>query len=127
MQNADKLVGAYIQLRDKTASMEAEFKEQMKPYKQALAQLEEQMLAMLEESGVESIKTAFGTAYKSEKASVTVADRQAFMDYVKANGAFDLLDVRPNKSGVEVFMQEHQDVPPGVNYRRVISCNFRRA
>ncbi len=126
MQKADQIIAAYIKIRDQIAEKEAAHKEAMKPYKSALEQLESQVLQMLDEAGVDSIKTKEGTAYKSEKTSVTVADRSVFMDYIRDNMAFDLLDVRPNKSAVEIFLQEHQDVPPGVNLRRVVSCNFRR-
>lgn len=126
MQKVDQLIGAYIKIRDTVAEKEAAHKEAMKPFKEALSQLEGQVLEMLDASGVDSIKTKLGTAYKSEKSSVTVADRSAFMDYIREHSAFDLLDVRPNKSAVEIFLQEHQDVPPGVNMRRVVSCNFRR-
>jgi hypothetical protein len=49
------------------------------------------------------------------------------MDYVTNNGAFDLLDVRANKTAVEGFLDEHQDLPPGVNVRREIAVGFRRS
>ena len=73
------------------------------------------------------MKTSVGTAYRSERTSVTVADKSAFMDYIESNKAFDLLDVRANKTAVEGFMAENQDVPPGVNIRREVAVNFRRA
>ena len=127
MPKIDQLVSAYIQVRDQVAELEAAHKERIKPYKAALEKLELDVLQALDEAGVESMKTKFGTAYKSQKTSVTVADRSAFMDYVKAHQAFELLDVRPSKTAVENFLAEHQDVPPGVNLRRVVACNFRRS
>ena len=56
-----------------------------------------------------------------------MADKSAFMDYVKDNGAYDLLDVRANKTAVEDFLSQHQDTPPGVVIRREVTVGFRRA
>ena len=116
--NVEAIVGAYIKVRDEVAQIKANHKAQLEPYTQALDKLD---------AGVESMKTSVGTAYRSERTSVTVADKSAFMDYIESNKAFDLLDVRANKTAVEGFMAENQDVPPGVNIRREVAVNFRRA
>lgn len=123
----EDIVRAYVSIRDSVAEIKARQKAELDPYAQALAKLESQMMTILVDAGVDSMKTPAGTAYRSEKTSVTVADKSAFMDYIQSNGAFDLLDVRANKTAVEGFMAEHQDVPPGVNIRREASVNFRRA
>lgn len=123
---ADSIIAAYIKVRDQVAKLEAQHKAAVAPYKEALAKLETAALELMAAAGVDSMKTAAGTAYQTVRTSVTVADRSAFMDYVKSTQAFDLLDVRPNKTAVEAFLQEHQDVPPGVNVRRAVACNFRR-
>lgn len=125
--NVEAIVGAYIKVRDEVAQIKASHKAQLEPYTQALDKLEAQMLQVLSDAGVESMKTPVGTAYRSERTSVTVADKSAFMDYIESNKAFDLLDVRANKTAVEGFMAENQDVPPGVNIRREVAVNFRRA
>ena len=125
--NVEAIVGAYIKVRDEVAQIKANHKAQLEPYTQALDKLEAQMLQVLSDAGVESMKTSAGTAYRSERTSVTVADKSAFMDYIESNRAFDLLDVRANKTAVEGFMAENQDVPPGVNIRREVAVNFRRA
>lgn len=125
--NVEAIVGAYIKVRDEVAQIRASHKAQLEPYAQALDKLEAQMLQVLSDAGVESMKTSVGTAYRSERTSVTVADKSAFMDYIESNKAFDLLDVRANKTAVEGFMAENQDVPPGVNIRREVVVNFRRA
>mgnify|MGYP000386197607 FL=1 len=125
--SVEAIVGAYIKVRDEVAQIKASHKAQLEPYTQALDKLEAQMLQGLSDAGVESMKTSVGTAYRSERTSVTVADKSAFMDYIESNKAFDLLDVRANKTAVEGFMAENQDVPPGVNIRREVAVNFRRA
>lgn len=125
--NVAGVVKAYVTIRDKVAEIKSAHKAQLKPYEEALNKLEFQMLGILNNAGVDSMKTPDGTAYRTEKTSVTIADKSAFMDYVKNSESFELLDVRANKTAVEDFMAEHQDLPPGVNIRREAAVNFRRA
>lgn len=126
-KNIEAIVSAYITIRDKIAEMKAKHKEELKPYNEALSKLEHGMLEELAAAGVESMRTPSGTAYRIERTSVTVADKSAFMDYVETTHAFDLLDVRANKTAVEGFLAEHEDVPPGVNIRREAAVGFRRS
>ncbi len=125
--NIEDLVRAYVTLRDQKAALKAEQAEAMKPYDEALAKLEARALSVLNQSGVESMKTAAGTVYSTTSTSATVSDKSAFMDYVTNNGAFDLLDVRANKTAVQDFLAAHEDVPPGVTVRRELKVGFRRA
>ena len=123
----DDVVRAYITIRDQIAQIKARQKAELQPYNEALEKLELQVLQMLTDAGVESMKTSAGTAYTSTRTSVTVADKSAFMDYVTSNNAFELLDIRANKTAVDGFLEENQDLPPGVNVRRELAVNFRRA
>ena len=125
--NIEDLVKAYITLRDQKAALKAAQAEALKPYDEALAKLEAQALTALNQSGVESMKTAAGTVYSTTATSATVADKSAFMEYITNNGAFDLLDVRANKTAVQDYLAANNDVPPGVTVRREIKVGFRRA
>ena len=125
--NIEDLVRAYVTLRDQKAALKAEQAEALKPYDEALAKLEARALAVLSQSGVESMKTSAGTVYSTTFTSATVSDKSAFMDYVTSNEAFDLLDVRANKTAVQDFLAANNDVPPGVTVRRELKVGFRRA
>lgn len=127
MSRVDDIVAAYVRLRDQKAELKAQQAEAMKPYDEALAKLEAEALQILSDTGVESMKTSAGTVYKSVATSATVQDKSAFMDYIKEHQAFDLLDVRANKTAVQDFVTENQDTPPGVVIRREMKVGFRRA
>ena len=127
MVNVETIVAAYIQVRDQKAELKAKQAEEMKRFDEALDKLEGMALAALQQAGAESLRTSAGTVYQSTRTSATVADKSAFMDYVKDNGAYDLLDVRANKTAVEDFLSQHQDTPPGVVIRREVTVGFRRA
>ena len=127
MANVETIVAAYIQVRDQKAELKAKQAEEMKRFDEALDKLEGMALAALQQAGAELLRTSAGTVYQSTRTSATVADKSAFMDYVKDNGAYDLLDVRANKTAVEDFLSQHQDTPPGVVIRREVTVGFRRA
>lgn len=127
MANVETIVAAYIQVRDQKAELKAKQAEEIKRFDEALDKLEGMALAALQQAGAESLRTSAGTVYQSTRTSATVADKSAFMDYVKDNGAYDLLDVRANKTAVEDFLSQHQDTPPGVVIRREVTVGFRRA
>lgn len=127
MSRVDDIVAAYVRLRDQKAELKAQQAEALKPYDEALAKLEAEALRILSDTGVESMKTSAGTVYQSVAMSVTVQDKSAFMDYIKEHQAFDLLDVRANKTAVQDFVTENQDTPPGVVIRREMKVGFRRA
>lgn len=127
MSRVDDIVAAYVRLRDQKAELKAQQAEAMKPYDEALAKLEAEALQILSDTGVESMKTSAGTVYKSVATSATVQDKSAFMDYIREHQAFDLLDVRANKTAVQDFVTENQDTPPGVVIRREMKVGFRRA
>lgn len=133
------LVKAYIEIRDKKAQLKAELTKQMQPYDTALYQIETEMLDRMQQTGVDSMKTSAGTAYRTTKTSVSVADKAAFLEFIvdkvvdalrnKENAfpCFDMLDLKANKTAVEGYLSEKDELPPGVNMRREEAVGFRRA
>jgi hypothetical protein len=120
-------VELYISLRDKKAEIAAVRKAEEAVVQAKMDKLEGMLMTALDKLGGEGMRTEKGTAYISNRTSATVADKAVFMAYVKTNQAFDLMDVRVNKTAVDVFAQEHGDVPPGVNYRTERTVNIRRS
>lgn len=123
----DTRVDQYIKLRDKIKEIEARHKEELKVYKETLEKLNAVILAHLTQMGGESIRTAAGTAYVTEKKSASLADPQAFMDYVISNEAWDLMDRKANSTAVADFIAEHNAPPPGVNFSTTYVVGVRRS
>lgn len=121
-------VSLYIQLRDKKAQMKAEFDAQVAPVQEKMDKLEAKLLDVFNQTGMDSVKTEFGTAYSTVRTSASVADRDVFMDYVKANEEWALLEVRVSKTAVDQFRSANDnELPPGVNIREERVVNIRRS
>lgn len=122
-----ELVAKYIELRDKKSQIKAEYDGKVAKLDEVLDKIEATLLKTFDQTGMESVKTEFGTAYTSTRTTASVADPDAFMTYVINNEAWHLLEKRAAKSGVEQYKAEHDEVPPGVNWRAERTVNIRRS
>lgn len=122
-----ELVEKYIQLRDKKARMKAEFDAQLAPVETLMDKIESKLLETFNSTGMTQIKTGAGTAYESTRTSASVADKEAFLEYVKVKDEWSLLDIRASKIAVEQFVAANEELPPGINWRAERVVNVRRA
>ena len=121
-------VEVYIKLRDKKGQMKAAFDAEVSPINDKLAKLEAKLMEVFNQTGMDSVKTEFGTAYTVNRSTASVADREIFMDYVEKNEEWSLLEVRVSKTAVEQFRDANDDeIPPGVNLRVERVVNVRRS
>ena len=125
--DAEKYIGKYVTLRDKIKALEDTHKKTMAPYKDMLETLGNHVLKHMQDTNVESVKTGEGTAYISERSSVTLQDAEAFMQYVITNSAWDLMDRRANAPAVEAFIKSTGGLPPGAKFSKMIKVGVRRA
>ena len=123
----DELVEKYVALRDKKAALVAAHKAEVAKMDTVLDKVEAVLLLQFQKQGVESVRTPSGTAFKNVKTSVTVADWDAALGFVQANGAWHMLDKKLNKTAVLAYKDEHNDIPPGLNYREEVTVQVRRA
>jgi hypothetical protein len=121
-----ELVGKYIELRDKKAQIKAEYDSKVAKLDETLDKIEAALLNTFEQTGMDSVKTEFGTAYTTTRNTASVADPDTFMTYVINNQAWHILEKRCSKTGVEQYKAEHDELPPGVNWRSERVVNIRR-
>lgn len=121
-------VTLYIQLRDKKAQMKSEFEASVAPITDKMEKLEAKLLDVFNKTGMDSVRTEHGTAYTAVRTTASVADREAFMEFVKANEEWSLLEVRASKTAIEQFRDSNDnELPPGVNIRSERVVNIRRS
>lgn len=75
-----------------------------------------EFLRRFNEQGIQNVRTKHGTPHIIKRESYSVADKDAFMSWVKTNNALDFLEVRAAKHMVEAYKEEHEEIPPGINY-----------
>lgn len=120
-------VSIYIKMRDKKAQMKAEFDASIAPLNEKMEKLEAKLLDVFNKTGMDSVKTEFGTAYTTTRVTASVADREIFMNHIKENDDWALLEVRASKTAVEQYRDTNNDLPPGVSMREERVVNIRRS
>lgn len=123
----NEVVEKYIMLRDKKAAMKKQFDESVKPVQDMMDQIEAVLLKTFDSAGLDSAKTEKGTAYVSTRTSASVADKESFLEFVKQSGEWPLIEVRAAKTAIETYKEEHQDLPPGINWSEERVVNVRRS
>jgi hypothetical protein len=122
----DEIVERYIALRGKKAELKSAYERQVAEVEQAMRKCERFLLAQLNSTGTESQRTRAGTVYKEESVSVSIADWDAYLNWVRENGMYSMLEKRAAKSAVQEYRNVHNDLPPGVNYSTHLVVHVRR-
>lgn len=125
--NIDELVRQYVELRDKLKAAEDAHKEKTKNAREYLEKLNGHLLERLNDVGGNSVKTDYGTAYRTTRRSATIADGDLFRSYVIKQGEFDLVDWRANANAVDDYIKENTAPPPGINYSQTYTIGVRRS
>lgn len=122
----DELVEKYILLRDKKAEIKKAYEMKVAGIDEVLEKIEVILLKSFQDSGMDSVSTKAGTAYVSSRTSATVADWDAFFNFVKTGENWDFLERRCSKEAVVQYKAANEDLPPGVNWSETRTVNVRR-
>jgi hypothetical protein len=142
-----ELTRLYITLRDEKGTLEAAYKTQVAAINARMGRVEARLLEALNEAGADSVKTAYGTPYKSTVRTISVADgehynrfvlsqavaalplandkKEKLVETLLASGAMSFLENRASKSAVENYIGEGNTLPPGLNASSVVKLNVR--
>lgn len=123
----DDIVQQFVKLRDSIKAADDKHKEKTAGARAHLEKLNNALLAQLNAMGGDSVKTPYGTAYRTVRKSATLADGAVFREFVIDNGQFDLVDWRANANAVEDFIKTQNNAPPGVNFSTAFTVGVRRA
>lgn len=120
------VIQKYIELRDQKSQLEKEHKEEVKELKGHMARLEAALLEQLDAQGVQSFKTDQGTAFTTTGDRAVVRDWEATLDFIRDEGAYDLLERKVSRVAVRAYIEETGDAPPGVDFTTHRGVNIRR-
>jgi len=121
----DDFVSKYLQLRQLKKEKDEAHKKDTAPIVEMMEKLEEYFRKKMDEAGLESLPTKHGTPYKTKRTSVTVADWQVAFEFIQENELWGMLEKRVSKAAVQEYIDEREDLPPGLNLREEIVVNVR--
>lgn len=123
----DVLVGKYIEARDRKDQLKKAFDEKVAALDAAMAQVEGAILAYFNASGQTNAKTPNGTAFVNLRTSCTVQDWDPFLEFVRENDAWHMLERRAAKKSVEEYRTERNELPPGLKWSEERVIQIRRS
>ena len=123
----EKLVKAYIKMRDKHNEMLQEFKDQEEALKEKMAKVKEALLEHCKEHNVDSVRTAEGLFFRTVKTSYWTSDWESMGKFIVEHTAPELLEKRIHQGNMKQFLEEHPDLlPPGINVDSEYAVTVRR-
>ena len=125
---ADKLVKAYIKLRDARAVLKSEYEAQDATLLEKVSAIESKLLEFCKDSGMDGIKTPFGTASRVIKERWFTNDWDSFRRFVKEHDVLDLYEKRIHQGALKEFMESNPDLrPEGLNVHREYAVVVRKS
>lgn len=123
----EKCVQTYLLLRESREQLKDRFERRDKAMRAAQEHIEAALAVHIEKSNVTGLNTKYGTVFQSPQSTARVADKEAFLLYLRENDAWHLATIGANKATVGDHLAEHEGVlPPGVDWSSRIKVQIRR-
>ena len=124
----DKLTRVYIKMRDKKAELTRELEEKIGELDSDMKRVKSAILEHMKESGMESIRTASGTVYRTVRTTYSTNDWESMNKFILEHGLPDLLEKRIHQTNMKAFLEEHpEELPPGLNANMEYSVTIKRS
>lgn len=124
-EDMQKRVLQYREIREAIERVKEKHEQELKPLRDIQEILSGRIRVFMETNKLENLRTKHGTATISTRYTATVADAEAFMNFVK-DGNWDLIERRANSTAVRAYTEEHKHLPAGVNLSAVQTVGIRR-
>lgn len=124
---ADRLVKAYIKIREQRAKLHQEYEANDAELKEKLELIEHELLEMCKTVGADSLKTQHGTVSRKVLKRFWTNDWHSFHKFIKEHEALDLFERRISQTNMAQFLEENPDVmPQGLNVDSKYTVSVRR-
>lgn len=130
--NADELVAHYLSLRDSFTEERQVLEMLESRVKAAYKVIEDRLRDIADAAGLKSLPTTSGTAYRTTETHVNVSKENwgKFVDYVRDNDAFELIQKRVSKLAVMELLEHNRKLAPediGLTVTSFPVINVRRS
>jgi hypothetical protein len=125
---ADKLVKVYVKMRDARSQLKAKYEEEDNTIKEQMDMVESQLLEMCKTTGADSLRTKYGTVYRSVQTRYWTGDWEAMHKFIMQHNAPELLERRISQTQMREYLKENPDeLPIGLNVDNRYTVTVRRS
>lgn len=122
----DRAVKEYVILRNEKERIDAEAKAAIAEIKEKMAIYEAWIISVGAKDGVKSFKTEFGTASIKDDVSARVSEWDKVLEFIKEGDHYEMLERRISKLAVKAYVEEFNEIPPGVSYTTIVGVSVRK-
>jgi hypothetical protein len=115
MADYDKMVQAYIKMRDTKAALKKKYEADVEDIDKGMEMIQAALLAAMNELDAGSLRVSGGTVIRTLRTRYWVSDWDEFKKFVTECDALDLLERRVHQGNIKDFLEAHPDVNPPVN------------
>ena len=112
----EKLVKAYIKIRQKRRELSLKFKEEESKLDAKIDKIKRALLGHCNEHNVESVRTSEGVFFRTVKERYWTSDWEHMHKFIMKHNVPEFFEKRLNQANVKQFLQDHPDlIPEGLN------------
>jgi hypothetical protein len=124
----DKLVQAYIKIRDAKEKMVREHEQALKSLTDQMEIIEQELLELCKSTGQDGGRTQHGTFTRTVKERYWTNDWDSMYRFIKEHDAPELLERRIAQANFKEFLSQNPDkLPEGINVDSRYAITVRRA
>lgn len=125
--SVDKLVSAYIRMRDKRSELLREYEEADNAIKQKMEVVESHLLDVCREIGADNIGSKHGTVIRTVKTRYWTTDWESMYRFILDKKMPHLLERRISQSVMKQMLEENPELlPPGTNVDSRYAVTIKR-
>lgn len=125
-ETIDQAINTYVATRDDLDRERKAYNAYEAAAKNYLDRIQLWIRTKADELGVDSFRTASGTAYRAVKEQYRVEDWDAFWSWAVENGFSHVVEKRAAKLAVKEIHQQNGEIPPGLHHNVEIEFDVRR-
>jgi hypothetical protein len=108
----ERIVKAYIKLRDTKDVLYQEYKSKAEELDEQMDTLKHRLVEISKETGATSFSTPHGVAYRTVKNRYWTNDWEEFYKMMQQHGAMGLLEKRIHQTNMKEFLDNNPDLHP---------------
>ena len=116
LASTQKLIKAYVKMRDARSELKAKYTEEDDKIKQQMDIVESALMEVCKKAGGNISIPGSGRVVRSVKTQYWTSDWESMHKFIKENDAIDLLERRIAQKAMSEFLRTNPDkMPPGMN------------
>lgn len=124
----DKLVRTFTRLRDQRKVKMDEMEKEIEKIETKMDTVKAAIMEQMKASGVNSVKTEYGTAYRTTRTTYSTSNWDEFYKFVLEHREPGLLERRIHQGNMKEFLEQHPELlPPGLNANSEYTVTVRKS